>query len=57
MKLKLRQPLSPGVVVQLRIAGKIIMGEVRYWVPENTEFYVGIEIQDVFPIPGTSKQE
>jgi hypothetical protein len=52
MKLLLAQPLEPGLRVQARMGGKIIMAEVRYCRASETEFHVGIEIQDVFPIPG-----
>ena len=52
MKLLLPQALSPGVTLQLRIGGKSIMAEVRYCLPRAGEFHIGVEIQDVFPIPG-----
>jgi hypothetical protein len=52
MKLRLPSALQPGMAVQARMGGKIIMAEVRYCLERGTEFHVGIEIQDVFPIPG-----
>lgn len=57
MKLRLPVALQPGVGVQARMGGKIIMAEVRYCLPQGGEFHVGIEIQDVFPIPGASAGE
>jgi hypothetical protein len=56
-KLKLPKALEPGTGVQARLGGRIIMAEVRYCRPEGHEFHVGIEIQDVFPIPGKSFDE
>ncbi|HLW76414.1 MAG TPA: PilZ domain-containing protein, partial [Bryobacteraceae bacterium] len=35
MKLRLSSPLPPGINVQLRMAAKIIMAEVRYAVPNG----------------------
>lgn len=52
MKLQLQQALHPGLLVQLRMGGKIIMAEVRYCRPHDREFHVGLEIKDVFMIPG-----
>jgi PilZ domain len=56
-KLKLPKALQPGMGVQARLGGRIIMAEVRYCLPEGEEYHVGIEIQDVFPIPGKSFDE
>ena len=56
-KLKLPKALQPGMGVQARLGGRIIMAEVRYCRPEGQEYHVGIEIQDVFPIPGRSFDE
>lgn len=52
MKLRLPKTLEPGMAVQARMGGKIIMAEVRYCLPKGAEFHVGVEIHDVFPIPG-----
>jgi c-di-GMP-binding flagellar brake protein YcgR len=57
MKLRLPSALEPGMPVQARMGGKIIMAEVRYCLPHNAEFHVGIEIQDVFPIPSAGTTE
>ena len=56
-KLKLPEAIQPGVQVQARIGGKIVMAEVRYCLPHGAEFHIGVEIQDVFPIPGKSLSE
>lgn len=55
MKLRLPKALEPGVRVQARMGGKILMAEVRYSLPKGSDFYVGVEIQDVFPIPGSQE--
>jgi hypothetical protein len=56
LKLQVPEALEPGVMVQIRLGGKIIMAEVRYCSahnsPNNPGFHVGVKIQDVFPIPG-----
>lgn len=52
MKLHLPQRLAPGVAVQLRMGGKIVLAEVRHCSAIGDEFQAGVEIQDVFPIPG-----
>jgi PilZ domain len=57
MKLRLPKSLQPGMSVQARMAGKIVMAEVRYSNARGAEFEVGIEIQDVFPIPGAASNE
>jgi hypothetical protein len=56
-KLRVPEALQPGVSVQARIGGKIVMAEVRYCLPHGAEFHVGIKIQDVFPIPGSALDE
>jgi hypothetical protein len=56
-KLKLPSALQPGMSVQTRIGGRIVMAAVRYCVPHGHEFYVGVEIEDVFPIPGKTSEE
>jgi hypothetical protein len=56
-KLKLPHALQPGLTVQARIGGRIVMAEVRYSIPAGEEFHVGLEIQDVFPIPERSPGE
>jgi c-di-GMP-binding flagellar brake protein YcgR len=57
MKLRLPSALEPGMSVQARMGGKIIMAEVRYCLVHGDEFHVGVEIQDVFPIPGSGGTE
>ncbi len=52
LKIQVPEALEPGVMVQIRLGGKIIMAEVRYCSPHGREFHVGVKIQDVFPIPG-----
>jgi hypothetical protein len=52
LKLQVPEALDPGVTVQVRLGSKIIMAEVRYCVAHGQQFHVGVEIQDVFPIPG-----
>jgi hypothetical protein len=57
LKFQVSDALEPGVTVQVRLGGKIIMGEVRYCSAHGGEFHVGVEIQDVFPIPGKAPDE
>ena len=52
LKLQVPEALEPGVMVQVRLGGKIIMAEVRYCQAHGQEFQLGVRIQDVFPIPG-----
>lgn len=61
LKLQVPEALEPGVTVQIRLGGKLIMAEVRYCLAHdssnNHEFHVGVKIQDVFPIPGKESSE
>ena len=57
LKLQVPEALEPGVMVQIRLDGKIIMAEVRYCSAHGREFHVGVKIQDVFPIPGKESSE
>jgi hypothetical protein len=52
LKVQVPEALEPGVMVQVRLGGKIIMAEVRYCQAHGQEFQLGVRIQDVFPIPG-----
>jgi hypothetical protein len=60
LKIQVPEALEPGVMVQVRLGGKLIMAEVRYCSahnsPDNNEFHVGVKIQDVFPIPGKGSE-
>jgi len=57
LRLKLSGAVEPGMLVQARIGNRIIMAQVRYCLPEGHEFHAGIEIKDVFPIPGSGGAE
>jgi PilZ domain/Putative zinc-finger len=61
LKIQVPEALEPGVTVQIRLGGKIIMAEVRYCSahhsPDKHGFHVGVKIQDVFPIPGKGSVE
>lgn len=57
LKIQVPEALEPGVMVQVRLGGMIIMAEVRYCSIQHSahnphQFHVGVKIQDVFPIPG-----
>ncbi len=52
LKLNLPEALYPGTRVQIRLGSRIIMAQVRYCVPRGAEFHAGVEIIDVFSIPG-----
>ncbi len=53
LKISVTARLKPGQYVQTRLGGRIVMAEVRYCTPEGDRFLVGLEIKDVFVIPGT----
>jgi len=57
LSIQVPEALEPGVMVQVRLEGKIIMAEVRYCSPHGHEFHVGVKIQDVFPIPGKRSKD
>jgi hypothetical protein len=52
--LKVRSPqlVGRGTIVQVLVPKAIILGEVRYCVPAGSEFYAGIQIQDILPRRG-----
>jgi hypothetical protein len=48
MKLRVRECLSSGMLVQIRVKDTFVLGDVRYCVRADDKFfYVGIHIQDV----------
>jgi hypothetical protein len=50
---RLRTPafLRPASSIEVRFAGSIVLGEVRYCRRNGPEFEAGIQIQDTFPAP------
>ena len=57
LKITLSARLRPGQYVQTRMGGRIVMAEVRYCLQEGAHFVVGLEIKDVFIIPGADAHE
>ena len=51
LKLRVPELLHPGTMVQVRFRDRIVLGEVRYCLPAGAEFYIGVQIRDVFPNP------
>ena len=48
MKLRVRESLSSGTLVQIRVKDTFVLGEVRYCVRADDKcFYAGIHIEDV----------
>src|SRR5581483_4933351 len=45
------RPMEHQTIVQIRLNGVIILGEVCYCVPNDGAFVCGVAIQDVFPTP------
>ena len=52
LKLSVSEAMEPGALVQVRLANKFVLAEVRYCLRQGHEFHVGIETKDVFEIPG-----
>ncbi len=50
LKVRTPQLVHRGTIVQVRVKGATILGEVRYCVAAGTEFDAGIQIQDVVPM-------
>lgn len=48
LKLRLKDALMPGTLVQIRVGEKLLLGEVRYCNPHSRGFQVGVRLQDVF---------
>lgn len=48
LKLRLRDAIMPGTLVQIRVAGQLLLGEVRYCTAHSNGFHVGVRLQDVF---------
>jgi hypothetical protein len=48
LKLRLERELMPGTLVQIRVAGKLLLGEVRFCCAESGEYVIGVRLQDVF---------
>ncbi len=47
MKVRLKQSLMPGTLVQIRFKGKLAMGEIRYTERSGSDYYTGVRLQDV----------
>jgi len=48
LRLRLDQSLMPGMLVQIRLGEKLLLGEIRYCTPAGDEFHAGVRLQDVF---------
>jgi hypothetical protein len=52
LRLKTSAEFPVGVLVQVRLTGTVVLGEVRYCTADQAGgFFVGIQIRDSFPIP------
>jgi hypothetical protein len=54
LKIKTGVLLEPGVIVHMRLADSLILGEVRYCVTADDAFHAGIQIQDMRNNAGSS---
>ena len=48
LRLRTDRALMPGTLVQIRVGGKLVMGEIRYCNPAGEEYHAGVRLQDVF---------
>jgi hypothetical protein len=46
LKLKVPRAFVPGAVVQIRFQGQIVLGTVRYCIPLENEFFVGVHLKE-----------
>ncbi len=49
MKIQIRKPLDPGMMVKIRLKQVVAFGEVRYCNAAGMDFNIGIRIENVFP--------
>ena len=49
MKLRAGRELHPGVLVQIIVSGKVLMGTVRHAQRKGTEFEIGIRLTERIP--------
>jgi hypothetical protein len=50
LKLHASMCVDPGTIVQIRLRASLVTGEVRYCLPVGSEFHVGVQLTDVFPM-------
>jgi hypothetical protein len=48
LKLRVDRDVLPGTLVQIRIDGQVLLGEVRFSNPYSGAYHVGVRLQDVF---------
>lgn len=53
MKVVVSQPLEPGTALQVRSRERFVLAEVRHCEPQGDAFHAGLEIKDVFELPGS----
>jgi hypothetical protein len=49
LKLCLPDSLKPGTLIQIRFKTAIAVGKVCYCLPVQSEFHIGVEIQEISP--------
>lgn len=48
VKLSVDRDILPGTLVQVRVDGRVLLGEVRFSNPQGNAYLVGVRLQDVF---------
>lgn len=48
IKLSVDRDVLPGTLVQVRVDGRVLLGEVRFSRPQGSEYHVGVRLQDIF---------